>query len=58
MNKTEWKKKDIEITKNKNLVCHNCRFKSSMVATCVAFENIKPLEVLRGGDCPKKEVEK
>lgn len=58
MSKSEWTKKDIELTENKNLDCHNCRFKGSMVATCMAFENLKPLDVLRGGKCPKKEVEK
>ena len=58
MSKDKWEKKDISLIKNEEITCENCRFRGSMVATCVAYENLKPLSVLRGGDCPKKEVQK
>lgn len=58
MSKDKWEKQDISLIKNEEITCKNCRFRGSMVATCVAYENLKPLFVLRGGDCPKKEVKK
>ena len=58
MSKNKWEKQDISLIKNEEITCKNCRFRGSMVATCVAYENLKPLSVLRGGDCPKKEVQK
>lgn len=58
MSKNEWGKNDVVMTKNEEIACNNCRFRGSMVATCIAYENLKPLSVLRGGDCPKKEAKK
>ena len=58
MSKNKWEKQDISLIKNEEITCKNCRFRGSMVATCVAYENLKPLYVLRGGNCPKKEVKK
>lgn len=58
MSKDKWEKQDISLIKNEEITCKNCRFRGSMVATCVAYENLKPLSVLRGGDCPKKKVKK
>jgi hypothetical protein len=58
MSKYKWEKQDISLIKNEEITCKNCRFRGSMVATCVAYENLKPLSVLRGGACPKKEVKK
>lgn len=58
MSKDKWGKQDISLIKNEEITCENCRFRGSMVATCVAYDNLKPLSVLRGGDCPKKEVQK
>jgi hypothetical protein len=58
MSKDKWEKKDISLIKNEEITCKNCHFRGSMVATCVAYENLKPLSVLRGGNCPKKEVQK
>lgn len=58
MSKDKWGKQDISLIKNEEITCKNCRFRGSMVATCVAYDNLKPLSVLRGGDCPKKEAKK
>lgn len=58
MSKEKWEKQDISLIKNEEITCKNCRFRGSMVATCIAYENLKPLSVLRGGVCPKKEVKK
>lgn len=58
MRKDKWEKQDISLIKNEEITCKNCRFRGSMVATCIAYENLKPLSVLRCGDCPKKEVQK
>lgn len=58
MSKNQWEANDISLTKNDDITCKNCRFRGSMVATCIAYENLKPLSVLRGGDCPKKQVDK
>ena len=58
MSKDKWEKQDISLIKNDEITCKNCRFRGSMVATCIAYDNLKPLSVLRGGDSPKKEVQK
>lgn len=58
MSKNKWEKQDISLIKNEEITCKDCRFRGSMVATCIAFENLKPLDVLRGGKCPKKELQK
>ena len=58
MSKYKWEKQDIYLIKNEEITCKNCRFRGSMVATCAAYNNLKPLSVLRGGDCPKKELQK
>lgn len=55
MSKNKWDKKDVCLIKNEEITCKDCRFCGSMVATCVAYENVKPLSVLRGGECHKKE---
>ena len=58
MSKYNWNANDVVPIKNENITCKNCRFRGSTVATCIVYENIKPLFVLRGGDCPKKDVKK
>lgn len=58
MSKNKWEKQDISLIKNEEINCKDCRFRGSMVATCIVFENLKPLDVLRGGICPKKELQK
>ena len=58
MSKNKWENQEITLIKNEKITCKDCRFCGSMVATCVAYENLKPLSVLRGGNCPKKEVQK
>lgn len=56
MNKYKWDKNDVYPIKNEEITCKDCRFCGFMVATCIAYENIKPISVLRGGKCTKKEV--
>lgn len=56
MSRNEWNPKEINVIKNKNLVCNDCLFKTSSTITCFVFDGLKPLNVLRGGDCAEKEI--
>ena len=42
---------EMTLIKNDDLICKNCIYKSKNAATCVAYEDGKPLEVVENNKC-------
>jgi len=42
---------------NENLTCKDCILKRPQVGDCEAYEDVKPLAVLKGGECEAKVTE-
>lgn len=42
---------EIEVIKNNDLICKYCIYKAGSAATCIAYENGKPLEVIENRYC-------
>ena len=54
-NKFSFRHGETNVIANNDLACGNCAFAyKERVADCIMF-NQKPLSVLKGGNCPKKQ---
>lgn len=56
MKKMEWDDNDVFVIDNKELVCKDCDFIGFSTATCIAYSDGKPRDVLTGGKCNKRRI--